>query len=174
MDPAPGDPHHLAPSADPDHPTTGSPQRFSWDFQVRFMDLNASGHLDNLQILRAVDEARHRLLGVREPGGPQVIDGILAFAPPAVTMLLAAHRVEYRRELWYAAEPLALTLWVCRLGSSSFDVATEVRQRPDGPVAAVAVTTVVLVDADVGRPWPMSELVGAALAAYLDAPPGLR
>lgn len=69
------------------------------------MDLNASGHLDNLQILRAVDEARHRLLGVGEPGGPQILAGLLQPAPPEVAMLVAAHRVEYRRELWYAAAP---------------------------------------------------------------------
>ena len=174
MDPAPGEPRHLAPSANPDHPKTGSEQRFSWDFQVRFIDLNASGHLDNLQILRAVDEARHRLLGVGEPGGPQILAGLLQPAPPEVAMLVAAHRVEYRRELWYAAAPLSLTLWVCRIGTSSLDVATEVRQTLADPVGALAITTVVLVDTARGGPWPLTGEVRAALAAYEGPAPAFR
>jgi acyl-CoA thioester hydrolase len=174
MEPAPGDSHHLASCADPDHPTPGSPQRFSWDFQVRFMDLNASGHLDNLQILRAVDEARHRLLGVGEPGGPQVLVGLLEPAPPEVAMLVAAHRVEYRRELWYAAAPLSLSLWVCRVGTSSLDVATEVRQTPADPVGALALTTVVLIDTAAQAPWPLSDQVRATLAAHSGPAPAFR
>ncbi len=177
MDPAPGDPRHdLGPTPDStcDSLPGAVPQTLSWDFQVRFIDLNASGHLDNLQILRAVDEARHRLLGVGEPGAAQLLVGLLEHTPSSVTTLVAAHRVDYRRELWFAADPLAITLWVCRLGGSSFDVATEVRQSRDEPIAAVAVTTVVLVDTASGSPWPMSAPVRAALAAYLAPAPALR
>ena len=153
---------------------TSPGRRFTWSFQVRFMDLNPSGHLDNLQILRAVDEARHRLLGVREPGGPPVLSGLIDGAPIQVTMLVAAHRVEYRRELWLSSDPLELTLWVCRVGGSSFDVATEVRQSTGAPVAALAVTTVVLMDPSVGAAWALSDPIRAALAAYSGPAPAFR
>lgn len=177
MDPAPGEPRHdLGPNRDstPGSIPGASPQTLNWDFQVRFIDLNASGHLDNLQILRAVDEARHRLLGVGEPGAAQLLVGLLEAKPTSVTILVAAHRVDYRRELWFAADPLAIRVWICRLGASSFDVATEVRQTRDDPLAAVVVTTVVLLDTAHGSPWPMSAPVRAALAAYLGPAPTLR
>ena len=70
MDPALGDSRHdpaVGSGASSAVDSAQGPRTFAWDFQVRFIDLNASGHLDNLQILRAVDEARHRLLGVGEP-----------------------------------------------------------------------------------------------------------
>ncbi len=181
MDPAPGDSRHDPAVGSAAGSAVGStvgsaqgPRTFSWDFQVRFIVLNASGHLDNLQILRAVDEARHRLLGVGEPGAAPLLVGLLADAPAHVATLVAAHRVEYRRELWFAAAPLDITLWVCRVGGSSFDVATEVRQSPAEPIAAVAVTPVVLVDTTTRSPWPLSAPVRAALTAYLGPAPTLR
>jgi acyl-CoA thioester hydrolase len=170
MDPALREARHDA----AEDPATSPGRRFTWSFQVRFMDLNPSGHLDNLQILRAVDEARHRLLGVREPGGPPVLSGLIDGAPIQVTMLVAAHRVEYRRELWLSSDPLELTLWVCRVGGSSFDVATEVRQSTGAPVAALAVTTVVLMDPSVGAAWALSDPIRAALAAYSGPAPAFR
>ncbi len=89
-------------------------------------------------------------------------------------MLVAAHRVEYRRELWYAAAPLSLSLWVCRVGTSSLDVATEVRQTPADPVGALALTTVVLIDTAAQAPWPISDQVRARLAAYSGPAPAFR
>lgn len=150
--------------------------RFVVRYATRIEDLNVAAHLDNLRILRAVDEARNTFLGMPGAGIPGVFDGFGARVAPFV----AAHRVEYRAELGYhAAEPLEVSLWVCRLGRTSLDVAAEVRQAPGEPVAVVAVTTVVLLThgADPHEPpspWAVTDAARAALAAYQGDPPAFR
>ena len=144
-------------------------------YQLRVEDLNPSGHMDNLCILRAVDEVRHVLLGMRGPGGVSVVAGMLDAAGPEVTQLVARHQVDYLRELHYhPSEPLEVTMWVCRVGTSSFDLAAEVRQGVDTPVAARVKSTTVLIDIAAGAPWAMSEAVRADITAYLGPEPTLR
>lgn len=137
-------------------------------YQLRVEDLNPSGHMDNLCILRAVDEVRHVLLGMRGPGGVVVVPGMLDAAGPGVTQLVASHQVDYLRELHYhPSEQLAVEMWVCRVGSSSFDLAAEVRQDLEAPVAARVRSTTVLIDVAAGAPWRMSDRVRADITAYL-------
>lgn len=137
-------------------------------YQLRVEDLNPSGHMDNLCILRAVDEIRHVLLGMRGPGGVVVVPGMLDAAGPGVTQLVASHQVDYLRELHYhPSEQLAVEMWVCRVGSSSFDLAAEVRQDLEAPVAARVRSTTVLIDVAAGAPWRMSDRVRADITAYL-------
>jgi acyl-CoA thioester hydrolase len=170
MDLAPGEPRH-DPADAPDEPVS---RRLVWPFHPRFADLNAARHMDNVTVLRAVDEARHRLLGFGTEGGSVFGGGLLDRAPATVQPLVVGHRINYLRELTVAAEPLELTLWVCRLGRTSFDVATEVRQRAGGPLAAVAVSSLATVDVAAGRPWELAGEARDALAAYLGAVPTLR
>lgn len=150
-------------------------------YASRVEDVNIAGHLDNLAILRAVDEARNEFLGMpRLPGLPGIFDGFGAGVAPFVV----AHRAEYRQELHHVpGAPLEVSLWVCRLGSTSLDVAAQVCQAPGAPVALVSTTTVVLmtfaaVSADqpptAPRPWPVDEPARSALAAYLHEPPIFR
>ena len=137
-------------------------------YQLRVEDLNPSGHMDNLCILRAVDEVRHVLLGMRGPGGVVVVPRMLDAAGPGVTQLVASHQVDYLRELHYhPSEQLAVEMWVCRVGSSSFDLAAEVRQDLQAPVAARVRSTTVLIDVAAGAPWRMSDRVRADITAYL-------
>lgn len=144
-------------------------------YQLRVEDLNPSGHMDNLCILRAFDEARHVMLGMRGPGGVVVAPGMLDAAGPDVTQLVARHRVEYVRELHYDPDhPLDVQIWVCRVGGSSFDLAAEVRQRAGDPVAALIESTTVLIGVADGRPWPMSAEVRTAVTAYLGPAPTFR
>ena len=193
MSPAPGDPHHdpvtetsgsasdraLGP-AGPGAPGSGEAptvpgKRFEWRYQVRVSDLNPGGHVDNLHILRVADEARFHLLGRREPGGSRlVLSGCLDALPDGKDELVAANRVDYLRELWFADVPLHVAVWVCRLGRSSFDLAAEIRQTPEEPPATRLVTTFVLYDRTTGAPWELDAAVRGALAAYLGDPPKLR
>ena len=145
-----------------------------WGFHPRFVDLNAGGHLDNVAVLRAIDEGRHRLLGVGEAGGPRLVSGLLDSTPQAVMPMVVGHHINYVRELQYAADPLEITAWVRRLGRTPFEVATEVRQGPRQEVAAIAVTAVVTVDTSTHAPWVISEDLRETLAAYAGPSPPVR
>lgn len=149
--------------------------RFIVRYATRLEDLNVGGHVDNLRILRAVDEARNVFLGVPRAGLAGVFDGFGAHVTPFVV----AHRVEYRAEVGYAAEPLEVALWVCRVGRTSLDVAAEVRQAPGEPLAVLASTSVVLLTLGAGphdrpSPWVVTDAAREALAAYQHEPPVFR
>lgn len=150
------------------------PHRFVTTHPTRVEDLNLAVHLDNLAILRAVDEARTALLGMASPLGGSVTEGVVGLPPPLMAFV-AGHQVEYLRELAHRPdEPLHLALWVCRVGTSSFDLAAEVRQSASEPVACVVRSSLVVVDATTGRPAQLPQDVRGALAAYLGEPPAFR
>ena len=61
--------------------------RFIVRYATRLEDLNVGGHLDNLRILRAVDEARNIFLGMPRAGLPGLFDGFGAHVAPFVGYL---------------------------------------------------------------------------------------
>lgn len=145
-------------------------------YPTRVEDVNLAAHLDNLRILRAVDEVRNGFLGMPTRFGTALLPGRFGGFAPGVAPLVAGYRVEFLRELQHDPDqPLEVTMWVCRLGRTSLDVAAQVRQRPGAPVAAQVITAVVLLDhrAD-STPWPLSASARTALAAYQHPAPGMR
>ncbi len=156
--------------------------RFTMSYATRVEDLNVGGHLDNLRILRAVDEARNAFLGMPRRGRDPVLPGIFGGFGAGVAPFVVSHRVAYLTELFHdEQQPLDVSLWVCRVGNSSLDIAAEVRARPAAtgcPPAAVAVTGVVLMAFETPEstpaPWPISDEARVALTAYQHEPPEFR
>lgn len=148
---------------------------FRCQISVRVRDLNIAAHVDNVEVLRIVDEARQRFLG------SEAIDrtrgALVPLLPADVVTLVASQHVQYRAELPYSSEPFRLFLWIGYVGSSSFTVQTELR-RPetadDAPADSVAETVVVLADTGTGRPWVFDDRVRSWLLARVDTPVELR
>ena len=87
--------------------------------------------------------------------------------------LVARQEVEYLAPIPYLREPLDVQLWIGRLGGASLDICYEVRSPLDADpevVFAKAATTVVLVDAESGRPRRITDRERAAWASHLEAP----
>lgn len=149
------------------------------EIQTRFRDVNAGGHVDNVEAMRIVDEARIQFfrfaplpLSHRAPGAR---DGLLGEVPDGISELVGSQRVDYHAEMRFAPfQPFLVRLWVSHVGRSSFTMSTEMRVAPDHDAALSALTTVVLWDLQRQRAWPMDEAVRASLTAYLDAPVALR
>ncbi|MBM9460026.1 thioesterase family protein [Nocardioides sp. zg-536] len=147
---------------------------FECEIQARVRDVNLGGHVDNVEALRVLDEAR--LLFFRFaplPGSDR--PGLFRDVPSGVAELVGAQRIDYHSEMRFVAyQPFLVRIWVSHIGGSSFTVGYELRVDADHPPAIVAESTVVFWDTTAGRSWPISEEVRATLASYLGEPVDLR
>lgn len=147
---------------------------YECEIQARVRDINIGGHVDSVEAVRIIDEGRLRLLHFADlPGlsGP----GLFADRPDHVVDLMASQRVDYHAEMRFVAhQPFLLTLWVDRIGRSSFTLSTEVRVAADRPPAVLARSTVVLWDTTSNASWPMNDGVRGAMESYLGEPVALR
>lgn len=149
---------------------------FDAEIQTRLRDVNLGGHVDNVEALRIIDEARIQFfryapLPLAGLGGP----GLPADVPSGVSELVGSQRVDYHAEMRFAPfQPFLVRLWVSHVGRSSFTVSVEMRVAPDHPAALSAQTTLVLFDLARQQPWPMDDVVRGSLEAYLGDPAPLR
>lgn len=153
--------------------------------QLRWSDMDAYAHVNNVEMLRLLEEARIEVFW-RHPAGPdgEVPDhgrptAVLDAGPGALTSTFVARQeIQYVRPLGYRRAPVVVELWIGHLGGASIDVCYEVRDTPSdvegSTVYAVATTTIVLVDAATGRPRRMTPQERDVWAAHLDEPVVIR
>ena len=144
---------------------------------IRFNDLDAYGHVNNAAMLTLLEEAR---IAVFWSAGDLQVDGVndndapVADTSTASTITLVARQeVEYLAPIPYLREPLDVQLWIGRMGGASLDVCYEIFTPVDADeqvLFAKAATTVVLVDAESGRPRRMTDREREAWAGHVDAP----
>lgn len=146
---------------------------FECEIQARLRDVNLGGHVDNVEAIRVLDEAR--LLFLRYAPAPDADGrtGLLRASPVGVTELVGAQRVDYHAEMRFVPfQPFVVRMWVSHVGGSSFSVASELRVHPDHAPAIVAETTMVLWGE--GSSWRMTDEVRADMARYAGPPVALR
>lgn len=143
---------------------------------VRWSDLDAYGHVNNVAVLTLLEEARVAALWrLGRPGeGPT---NALPGGPDAPVRTFVVHQeIEHRAPLHYPAAPLPVRLWFARLGAADLTVAYEI---PAGttagaPVAVVATTALAVVDAVTSRPTRLGADLRAAWEPLLGPPPRFR
>ena len=149
---------------------------FECEIQPRFRDLNIGNHVDSVEAIRLVDEARIQFF-MFTPLGPATAyrQGLLTDVPQGVADLVVAQRIEYRGEMRFVPfRPFHVRIWVSHVGRTSFRVASELRVEQTGAPTVVAESTVALHDRSTGRGWPMTDEVLAMLERYRGAAPQFR
>lgn len=135
------------------------------DVPVRWSDMDALGHVNNVQFLRLLEEAR--VVGFADwfTGVETGPDG----RPP---LLIARAEIDYLRQLHWRREPIVVGLWVSQLAGASFDTSYEIRasRAPDAEVYAVAETTQVVFDVVTQRPVRIAAEHRAVLEKYVAEP----
>jgi len=119
---------------------------------LRWADSDSLGHVNNVAMMRLLEEARVRLFSANSEHG--------------IGVLAARHEVDYLRPLFYGPEPVAIHTWVERIGSASFTVAHLVRS-PSGQGVCAAKTVIVAIDPASGASTPLPEAVRAQLATLV-------
>ena len=149
---------------------------FECEIQARLRDVNLGGHVDNVEAIRVLDEARIQFLRYAPlPGLTGERPGLLGQVPVGIPELVGAQRVDYHAEMRYVPfQPFLVRMWVSHVGGSSFSVASELRVQSDHPPALVAETSLVLWDHTAATSWRITDEVRADLAAYAGEPVTLR
>jgi acyl-CoA thioester hydrolase len=143
---------------------------------LRWADLDAYDHVNNVEVLRLLEEARVRAFWRGDDEGDGVDPGMAlidASAGASTMTMIARQEVEYLLPISYGRRPLDVQVWLGRLGGSSLEACYELRS-PAGAepstLYARASTTIVLVDAATGRPRRITDDERAAWTAYLEEP----
>lgn len=140
--------------------------------QLRWGDLDAYNHVNNVAVMRLLEEARVRAFWAPDRDDDEGHPTAVLDRDGDALSIIAGHRVEYLREIGYQHAPLEVQLWVSRLGGASFEIAYEVHSL-DG-LSVIATSTLVLVDRETGRPRRLTDAERTAWSPYLGDPPAFR
>lgn len=133
---------------------------------LRWGDLDAYNHLNNVQSMRILEEARVRAFW-RMGDAADVPTAVFEAQAGAQTQtLIASHHVEYIMPVPYQRAPLDVQLWIGRIGGASLDICYEVFCE-DG-LAIRASTTLAFVDAATGRPRRVTDQERSALDGHVE------
>jgi acyl-CoA thioester hydrolase len=131
--------------------------RFTAQVAMRWSDMDAYGHVNNVQFLTYLEEARVEMFkSVPLSGMDQVAAGIL----------VAGSEIRYRKPLLHRHAPVPIDVWVTKVGAASFALAYEVHD--DDTVYATASSLMVPYDFSGERPRRLSADEKAWLAGYLE------
>ena len=102
---------------------------------LRWSDMDAYGHINNVQFLRLLEDARVLTFGAQgAPGGGSLL---------ATGLIVGRQEIEYLEPLVFRAQSVAIDLWVTAIGGADFDLGYEIRDPDPGdpvPVLSAAGT----------------------------------
>ncbi|MFI6924009.1 acyl-CoA thioesterase [Nonomuraea spiralis] len=140
-----------------------TPRRHIYHRQVRFSDIDAHGHVNNVRFLEYLEDARIALfLDYLDYAGEPPAD---RHGLPTVGALIARHEVDYRRPLRFRHGSVRIESWVTKVNRVSCELAAEIRS--DEEVFAEARSTVVAFDPQTAKPRRFTVHERAFLALYL-------
>ena len=131
-----------------------APQVIHCSVGMRWGDMDAYGHVNNVEILRILEEARIHAFG--PPGGTggpgrEPVVALFNNVPAGTQALVAEHRVKYLSPLTYRNIPADIDVWISALKGASFTIAYVIRDPVTAATCAKAETTLAFVDSATGR-----------------------
>ncbi|MFI6287673.1 acyl-CoA thioesterase [Streptomyces sp. NPDC051018] len=128
---------------------------------LRWADMDAFGHVNNVVFLRYLEEARIDFMFRLQPG-----DGSPSFSGGSV---VARHEIDYVRPLVHRHEPVVVESWVTRINAASLTIAYEVKDTEGAAEIYVRASTVVVpYDLEAGRPRRISAEEKSYLLRFLE------
>ena len=146
---------------------------------VRWGDLDAYGHVNNVAVLRLMEEARVAAFWHPGDGEPEHPTAVLHAGPGADTItVVAKHEVEYLAPFGHLRGGVVVELWIGNLGGASIDICYEIYPAPgEGSDDASprrpfvrATSTLVMLDARTNAPRRLGEAEREAWAPYVEQP----
>ncbi len=144
---------------------------------LRWGDLDAYGHVNNVEILRLLEEARIQALWMPDDEAERSLSAPSAVLDArqgsATLSIIARTEIEYLTTIEYRRTPLDIEVWIGRLGGADIDVCYEIRS-PIGiepsELFARATTRVVLCDSQTMKPRRLSAGERSAWKPYVEEP----
>ncbi|MDX2593445.1 thioesterase family protein [Streptomyces sp. WI03-4A] len=120
---------------------------------LRWADMDAYGHVNNVVFLRYLEEARIDFLFRPDKDFQQ-------------GSVVARHEIDYKRQLVHRHHPVDIELWITQIRAASFTIGYEVK---DEDVVYVRASTVVVpFDFEAQRPRRITEEEREFLLGYTD------
>lgn len=132
--------------------------RHTYDCSVRWSDVDAYGHVNNVKYFEYYQEARIALL--------QQLDDGRAGRGGSEQFVVARLTVDYRRPIMFRPEPFPIDSWVTRLGTSSYDVRSQIRDGDE--VLSSATAVLVGFDLSTSRARPLTDRERAGLEVLIE------
>ncbi len=151
--------------------------RLTVPIQLRWGDQDAYGHVNNVSMLKLLEEARVRAFWASDRAGAPTTAVIEASPGTESLTLIARQEIEYLLPLPYSNEPISIDLWLTKLGGSSIEVGYEIRSPAEADedlLYARAATVIVFIDAATQRPRRLRDEERAAWEPYLGEPVDFR
>ena len=131
--------------------------RHFYEMPVRWGDLDAFGHVNNVQFIRFLESGRVAYV--------EDVLGMPVGVGTGENIILADLQCAFRSQLEYPGVVEVATR-VSRLGSSSFDLTAAIYRRGEAQAAATSKGVLVWFDFDAQRARPIPEHVRRAIIAY--------
>ncbi|MEO9139570.1 MAG: thioesterase family protein [Jatrophihabitans sp.] len=127
--------------------------RFVHEIAMRWSDMDAYGHINNVRYLTYLEEGRIALFQHRR-------------ADLTGRRVIARHEIDYRREIHYRSDPpLRLEMWIDQIRGASFIIRCEI---VDGDVVAARAASTCVAITENGRPRRLDDDERAVLGEYAD------
>ncbi|MEU9356261.1 thioesterase family protein [Streptomyces griseoloalbus] len=121
---------------------------------LRWADMDAYGHVNNVVFLRYLEEARIDFLFRPEKDFKQ-------------GSVVARHEIDYKRQLVHRHTPVDIELWITEIRAASFTITYEVKDGDD-QIYVRASTVIVPFDFERQRPRRITEEEREFLEEYMD------
>ena len=133
---------------------------------LRWSDTDAYGHVNNVELMRLLEEARVALFFTKAAA-----DGVTSFDGHIV---VARHEVDFTAPLLWRPDPVRIDTHVTRIGGASFTLSYTIAEPEEaGRVYVRATTVMVTFDPEFGQTRRLNEAERDFLAAHADpATPG--
>ena len=128
--------------------------------QVRFSDVDANGHVNNVRFLEYLEDARIALYLDYAGALPEDRGGL-----PAVRFAIVRHEVDYRKPLSFRHGSVRVESWMTKVNWASCELAAEICS--DDGVFVEACSTIVGFDPHTARPRRFTVPERAFLKRYL-------
>jgi len=149
-------------------------QAIQISLQVRFGDIDAYHHVNNVVYLQYLEDARVQLMHTQlqfADGATNSFDGLIG---DAFFTLVGRNEIEYLAPIPFRTEPIFVNIWVTNVGGSSYDFGYSVTEADTSVVYARAATSMVLVSRETGRPVRLTAPQREALEAWRGDPVPFR
>lgn len=139
--------------------------------QLRFGDLDAYGHVNNVAVAAILEEARTRVIWSEDSHNEMNFSQHFSLTDKNKYLLIASQSIDYHAMMPYTPQPVHVTLWVGKIGGSSFEFHCQIRSSGiEETLYAQAIITIVLVDAKTERPLRIAPDARKALELWQDEP----
>ncbi|MFI0817990.1 acyl-CoA thioesterase [Streptomyces sp. NPDC021098] len=136
--------------------------RHIYSCPLRWSDMDAFGHVNNVVFLRYLEEARVDFMWRLAPG-----NGSDAFTGGVV---VARHEIDYLKPLVHRHAPVTIETWVTEIRAAYITLRYEIKD--EETVYVRAATRIVPFDLEAGRPRRVSSVEERFLTDYLEPEPG--